>query len=50
MNAHSPVHAAATHAALNFLRPMRERPVSWQYPPPPASPSATASTSRIWSP
>jgi len=41
MTAHMRIEAAAIEAALNFLRPMAERPVSYQYDPPPGVPVRT---------
>jgi len=41
MTAHMRIEAAAIEAALNFLRPMAERPVSYQYDPPPGVPART---------
>lgn len=43
MTAHSPIARAPTAvtAALNFLRPMEGRPVSYQYDPPPGIPART---------
>lgn len=41
MSAFSPVLPAVTKAPLLFLRPMRERPVSYQYDPPPGIPERT---------
>ena len=41
MTAHMRIEAAAIEAALNFLRPMAERPVSYQYEPPPGVPVRT---------
>lgn len=38
MSAFSPVLPAVATASLEFLRPMRERPVSYQYDPPPGTP------------
>jgi hypothetical protein len=38
MSAFSPVLAATTEAPLQFLRPMRERPFSYQYDPPEGTP------------
>jgi hypothetical protein len=38
MTAQTAIHAAAIHVSLNFLKPMRERLVSWQYDPPPGVP------------
>ena len=38
MSAFSPVLPAVTTAALQFLRPMRERPYSYQYDPPEGTP------------
>src|ERR1051325_8329566 len=38
MSAFSPVLAATTEAPLQFLRPMRERPYSYQYAPPDGTP------------
>ena len=35
------IKAASVEANLNFLRPMRERPVSYQYDPPPGVPVRT---------
>jgi len=35
MTAHMRIQAAAIETSLNFLRPMAERPVSYQYDPPP---------------
>jgi len=41
MTAHMRIEAAAIEAPLNFLRPMAERPVSYQYDPPPGVPART---------
>lgn len=41
MTAHLPIQAAAIDAPLNFLRPMKARPVSYQYDPPPGVPVRT---------
>lgn len=41
MTAHVRVTAAAIEAPLNFLRPMAERPVSYQFDPPPGVPVRT---------
>ena len=41
MSAFSPVLPAVTKAPLQFLRPMRERPVSYQYDPPAGTPVRT---------
>lgn len=41
MTAHLPIQAAAIEAPLNFLRPMKARPVSYQYDPPPGVPVRT---------
>lgn len=41
MTAQSRIVAAAVEAPLNFLRPMAERPVSYQYDPPPGVPVRT---------
>src|SRR5688572_18577271 len=41
MTAHMRIQAAAIEAPLNFLRPMAERPVSYQYDPPPGVPVRT---------
>ncbi len=38
MTAQSPIHAAATLASLNFLKPMTARLYSYQYDPPPGVP------------
>jgi hypothetical protein len=41
MTAHMRIETAAIEAPLNFLRPMAERPVSYQYDPPPGVPVRT---------
>ena len=41
MTAHMRIQAAAIETSLNFLRPMAERPVSYQYDPPPGVPVRT---------
>ena len=41
MTAHARIQAAATQATLNFLKPMAERPRSYQYDPPPGVPQRT---------
>ncbi|MGZ8313514.1 MAG: CmcJ/NvfI family oxidoreductase [Allosphingosinicella sp.] len=41
MTAHTRITAAAIEAPLNFLRPMVERPVSYQFDPPPGVPVRT---------
>ena len=41
MTAQMRIEAAAIEAPLNFLRPMKERPVSYQYDPPPGVPVRT---------
>ena len=41
MTAHTRIEAAAIEASLTFLRPMAERPVSYQYDPPPGVPVRT---------
>ena len=41
MTAHMRIQAAAIEAPLNFLRPMAERPVSYQCDPPPGVPVRT---------
>jgi hypothetical protein len=41
MTAHMRIEAAAVEAPLNFLKPMAERPVSYQYDPPPGVPVRT---------
>ncbi len=41
MTAHVRIEAAAVEAPLNFLKPMAERPVSYQYDPPPGVPVRT---------
>jgi hypothetical protein len=41
MTAHMHIEPAAIEAALNFLRPMAERPASYQYDPPPGVPVRT---------
>jgi hypothetical protein len=38
MNVQTSIHAAVTPASLNFLKPMAERLVSYQYDPPPGVP------------
>jgi hypothetical protein len=41
MTAHVRIEAAAVEAPLHFLRPMAERPVSYQFEPPPGVPVRT---------
>jgi hypothetical protein len=41
MKAWTRIEPATTEASLNFLRPMKERPVSYQYDPPPGVPVRT---------
>ena len=41
MTAHMRIEVAAIEAPVNFLRPMAERPVSYQYDPPPGVPVRT---------
>jgi hypothetical protein len=41
MTAHVRIQAAAVEATLNFLKPMAERPRSYQYDPPPGVPVRT---------
>ena len=41
MTAQTHIVPAAVEASLNFLRPMKDRPVSYQYDPPPGVPART---------
>lgn len=41
MNMQSPITVATLRAPINFLQPMRERPVAYQFEPPPGVPART---------
>ncbi len=41
MTVQTRIQSAAVEAALNFLKPMQGRPVSYQYDPPPGVPART---------
>lgn len=41
MTLHSPITMAALKAPINFLRPMKDRPVAYQFEPPPGVPVRT---------